>query len=102
MANNNLQECDAERFGLILGLIFNQVKLVFSRPGKPTDNAYIESFNGKLREECLNQHWFLSFKDAQEQFDHWRRDCNEVRPHASLGYRAPKEFLKFLAQASLG
>ena len=81
---------------------FNGVTLDFSRPGTPTDNAYIESFNGKFREECLNQHWFMSLEDAQEQFDHWRRDYNEVRPHSSLGDRTPEEFLKFSAQASLG
>ena len=81
---------------------FNGVKLDFSRPETPTDNAYIESFNGRLREECLNQHWFMSLEDAQEQFDHWRRDYNEVRPHSSLNQRTPKEFLKFSAQASLG
>ena len=71
---------------------FNKVTLDFSRPGKPTDNAFIESFNGKLRTECLNQHWFMSLKDAQERFDDWRKDYNEVRPHSSLGNRTPTEF----------
>ncbi|HAH47565.1 MAG TPA: IS3 family transposase, partial [Planctomycetaceae bacterium] len=52
----------------------------FSRLGKPTDNAYIESFNGRVRQECLNQHWFLSLTDAQEQVDQWRLDYNENRP----------------------
>ena len=71
---------------------FNQVKLDFSRPGKPTDNAFIESFNGKFRVECLNQHWFTSLEDAQQQFDDWRKDYNEVRPHRSLENRTPTEF----------
>ena len=71
---------------------FNKVKLDFSRPGKPTDNAFIESFNGKFRTECLNQHWFMSLEDAQQQFDQWRTDYNEVRPHSSLGHRTPSEF----------
>jgi putative transposase len=53
---------------------FNKVKLDFSRPGKPTDNAVIESFNGRLRQECLNEHWFLSLDDAQEKIDRWRED----------------------------
>ena len=71
---------------------FNGVKLDFSRPGKPTDNALIESFNGKLRAECLNQNWFLSLADAQEKLEQWREDYNERRPHSSLGQMAPVEF----------
>lgn len=73
---------------------FNSVKLDFSRPGKPTDNAFIESFNGKFRIECLNQHWFMGLEDAQDRFDDWRKDYNEVRPHSSLENRTPKEFAK--------
>ena len=68
------------------------MELAFSRPGKPTDNAFIESFNGKFREECLNEHWFLSLADAQQKSDEWRQDYNERRPHSSLGYRTPAEF----------
>ena len=79
---------------------FNQVTLDFSRPGKPTDNAFIESFNGKFRTECLNQHWFTSLADAQRRFDDWRKDYNEVRPHSSLGHRTPTEFAAFSALAS--
>jgi putative transposase len=79
---------------------FNGVKLDFSRPGKPTDNAYIESFNGKLRQECLNQHWFLNLEDAQEHVDLWREDYNRRRPHSALGDRSPIEFAIFLAGAS--
>lgn len=68
------------------------VMLDFSRPGKPTDNAFIESFNGSFRDECLNVHWFLSLGDAQEKIEHWRQDYNEFRPHSSLGNLTPCEF----------
>lgn len=69
-----------------------KVKLDFSRPGKPTDNAFIESFNAKVRMECLNEHWFLSLEDAKEKLERWRIDYNEKRPHSALGNRAPREF----------
>lgn len=72
---------------------FYGVKLDFSRPGKPTDNAFIESFNGRVRQECLDQHWFLSLKDAQEKLEAWRIDYNQHRPHSSLGNRTPAEFV---------
>jgi len=65
------------------------VVLDFSRPGKPTDNAYIESFNGEFRAECLNQHWFLSLDDARQKTEEWRRDYNEVRPHSAIGNKTP-------------
>ena len=71
---------------------FNHMTLDFSRPGKPTDNAFIESFNGRLRQECLNQHWFLSLTDATKKVEDWRVDYNEVRPHSSLGGQTPEEF----------
>lgn len=58
----------------------HQVTMDFSRPGKPTDNAFIESFNGRLRQECLNTHWFLSLDDAKSKIEAWRRDYNERRP----------------------
>lgn len=70
----------------------NQVTLDFSRPGKPTDNAFIESFNSRFRQECLNQHWFLSLEDACEKIKSWRKDYNEVRPHSSLGEQTPHSF----------
>ena len=70
----------------------NQVKLDFSRPGKPTDNAYIESFNARFRQECLNEYWSLSLSDAQEKIDVWRRDYNYHRPHSSLENLAPAVF----------
>ena len=69
----------------------NNVVLDFSRPGKPTDNPLIESFNGSFRDECLNVHWFLSIADAQEKIESWRREYNEFRPHSSLGDRTPTE-----------
>jgi len=65
------------------------VTLDFSRPGKPTDNSFIESFNGKFRSECLNTHWFMSLDDAREKMEEWRRDYNEVRPHSAIGNKPP-------------
>ena len=70
----------------------NKVKLDFSRPGKPTDNAFIESFNGKFRAECLNENWFLSLADARDKIEQWRDDYNRHRPHSSLGGLTPVEF----------
>ena len=60
-----------------------------SRPGKPTDNSFIESFNGKFRAECLNTHWFMSLDDARQKIEAWRRDYNEVRPHSAIGNKTP-------------
>jgi putative transposase len=65
------------------------VQLEFSRPGRPTDNALIESFNGRLRHDCLNQHWFRSIAEARTIIDAWREDYNRNHPHSALGYRAP-------------
>ena len=59
----------------------NNVTLDFSRPGKPTDNAFIEAFNGRLRAECLNTHWFLTLSDAREKLESWRRDYNPASQH---------------------
>ena len=72
----------------------NKVELDFSRPGKPTDNPFIESFNGSFRDECLNVNWFLSLEDAQEKFDIWKEDYNSFRPHSSLGDISPNEYIK--------
>jgi putative transposase len=69
------------------------VTLDFSRPGKPTDNAFIESFNGKFRAECLNAHWFMSLDDAQRKCEAWRRDYNEERPHSAIGNKTPIELV---------
>ncbi|MCA3735944.1 MAG: transposase family protein, partial [Phenylobacterium sp.] len=70
----------------------DKVALDFSRPGKPTDNAFVESFNGRLRDERLNTHWFLSLNDARAKIEAWRRDFDESRPHTSLGFMTPAEF----------
>lgn len=69
------------------------VTLDFSRPGKATDNAFIESFNGKFRTECLNAHWFMSLDDARRKCEAWRRDYNEERPHSAIGNKAPIELI---------
>jgi putative transposase len=74
------------------------VRLSFIRPGKPVENAFAESFNGRLRDECLNTNWFLSLKHAREVIEDWRRDYNEVRPHSSLKGKTPKEY----AEAAVG
>ena len=66
-----------------------EVVLDFSRPGKPTDNANIASFNGKFRAKCLNQQWFLTLDDARQKMEEWRRDYNEVRPHSAIGNLTP-------------
>jgi putative transposase len=77
---------------------FNGVKLAFSRPGKPTDNALIESFNGRLRDGCLNQPWFLSLDEARAVTEAWREDYNRIRPHGALGNRTPTEFARPLSR----
>jgi len=71
---------------------WNHVKLDFSRPGKPTDNAYIESFNARFRLECLNEHWFLSLEDARKKTEQWRQDYSQNRPHSSLGNVPPGKY----------
>ncbi len=76
----------------------NGVRLHFIDPGKPTQNGFIESFNGKFRDECLNQNWFVDLDDARRIIEAWRVDYNTVRPHSALGYRTPEEF----AQQSAG
>lgn len=68
--------------------------LDFSRPGKPTDNAYIESFNGSFSDECLNTNWFLSLDDAKDKCEAWRQDYNEWRPYSSLDNLSPSQYLK--------
>ena len=70
------------------------VALDFSRPGKPTDNAYIEAFNARFRAECLNAHWFLSLADAAEKLEAWRRDYNDERPHSAIGNKVPAALMK--------
>jgi putative transposase len=68
------------------------VQLEFSRPGTPTDNPYIEAFNGRLREECLDQHWFASLEDARRTIEGWRQDYNTQRPHGALGNLTPQAY----------
>ena len=70
----------------------NGVELDFSRPGKPTDNAFIESFNGRFRQECLNESWFLSLEDARDKVETWRQHYNRERPHGALGNLTPMEY----------
>ncbi len=74
---------------LDLWAFLRDVTLDFSRPGKPTDNAFIESLNGKFRAECLNANWFLSLDEARRKCEAWRRDYNEVRPHSAIGNKVP-------------
>jgi len=71
----------------------HSVTLDFSRPGKPTDNPYVESFNGKLGDECLLVHWFLSMEDATQKITSWKDDYNHFRPHSTLRDRSPEEFI---------
>ena len=70
----------------------HQVTLRFSRSGRPTDNAYIESFNRSFRDECLNLHWFLSLEEAKEKIEAWRQEYNESRPHKALNNLSPSEY----------
>jgi putative transposase len=67
----------------------NGVQLEFSRPGKPTDNAFVESFNGRFRDECLNQHWFASLEEVRQTVEEWRIDDYTERPHRALGQKTP-------------
>src|SRR5690348_8090590 len=74
------------------------VRLEFIQPGKPVQNAYVESFNGRLRDECLNANWFTSLSDARRKIETWRQDYNEERPHSSLDYLPPAEFARKAAE----
>lgn len=77
------------------------IKLDFIRPGKPVENARIESFNGKFRDECLNENWFLGLEDARTKIEAYRVDYNEVRPHSSLDNRTPMEFARSITGLAL-
>jgi putative transposase len=77
------------------------ITLAFIRPGKPIENAFVESFNGRFRDECLNEHWFTSLADARQIIEGWRRDYNQTRPHSSLGGLTPAEFTKVHSQADV-
>ena len=72
----------------------NKVTMDYSRPGKPTDNPFVESFNGSFRDECLNAHWFLSLDNAKEKIEGWRKEYNEFRTHSSLNDITPAEFIE--------
>ncbi|MBX9632459.1 MAG: integrase core domain-containing protein, partial [Burkholderiales bacterium] len=85
----------------------HHVRIDFSRPGKPVDNCFVETFNGSLRDECLNSHWFDTLAQAREVIEAWRVECNESRPHMALGILSPHEFacqamLLSLSQVAIG
>lgn len=79
-----------------------QIELIHIQPGKPTQNPHVESFHGRLREECLAVSWFQNLFDARRKISAWRIEYNEERPHSSLGYRTPKEFATLLKAAEAG
>ena len=68
------------------------MQIDFSRPGKSTDNSFVESFNGSFRDECLNVHWFETIDDAMAKSEAWRREYNESRPHQALAEQTPEAF----------
>ena len=72
----------------------NKVTMDYSRPGKPTDNPFVESFNGSFRDECLNAHWFLSLDDAIQKIEDWRIEYNNFRPHSSIDNMTPIQFVE--------
>jgi putative transposase len=78
-----------------------RVRLRFIEPGKPIQNAFVESFQGRLRDECLDRHWFVSLRDARHTVEAWRQDYNRARPHSALGYRPPEEFRQAFDAATL-
>lgn len=78
-----------------------RVCLRFIEPGKPIQNAFVESFQGRLRDECLDRHWFLGLADARQTIEAWRQDYNRARPHSALGYRPPEEFRQAFAAAAI-
>jgi len=79
-----------------------QVELVHIQPGKPTQNAHVESFHGRMREECLNVSWFENLFDARRKITAWQKEYNEERPHSSLGYLTPQEFATRAWEESYG
>ena len=78
------------------------IALEYIRPGKPIENAFVESFNGKFRDECLNENWFLDLNDARSTIEAWREDYNTCRPHSALGYLTPKEYANSLIYKAAG
>ena len=75
----------------------HDIRLAFIRPGKPVENEYIESFNGKFRDECLNEHWFVTMDHARRAIETWREEYNAERPHSSLADLTPSEYARRLA-----
>jgi putative transposase len=71
-----------------------RIALVHIQPGRPMQNGHVESFNGRLRDECLNASWFHNLNDAKRKIEQWRNEYNRERPHSSLGYRTPEEYAK--------
>lgn len=76
------------------------IPLIYIQPGKPVQNSFIESFNGRFRDECLNANWFENLSDARRKIEAWRQDYNQRRPHSALAYRTPEEFAKQWSAAS--
>jgi len=74
--------------------VMKDIQIEHIRPGRPSENSFVESFNGRFRDECLNEHWFLNLQDAQDKIEYWRRSYNEQRPHSSLQNMTPNEFVK--------
>lgn len=87
--------------GLDLWAYLNSVVLDFSRPGKPTDNRFVETFNGKVRAECVDQNWFLSLEDARVKYEAYRHECNNERPHSLIGNKSPVEFMKSIGASPI-
>jgi putative transposase len=87
---DNVPELTSRHF--LAWCVERQIELLHIQPGKPTQNAHVESFHGRLREECLTVSWFQNLFDARRKIAAWRTEYNEERPHSSLGYRTPKEF----------
>jgi putative transposase len=77
------------------------VRLRFIEPGKPSQNGFVESFHGRLRDECLDRHWFVGLADARQTVEAWRLDYNRARPHSALGYRPPEEFRRGFEAAAI-
>ena len=80
----------------------NKVHIAFIRPGKPMENGFVESFNGRFRDECLNENWFKTLKNARDKIEAWREEYNSCRPHSSLGMKTPQEFSRLFPQENQG
>jgi len=96
------QGCQFTSKELDLWAYANDVTLDFSRPGRPVDKAFAESFNARVRMECLGQHWFMDLDDARQKVESWRREYNEVRPHNAIGDRTPMALLSAFGRRAEG